>query len=399
MNKLSIKDLPLSGKKVLVRVDFNVPLKDDGSIADDTRIKASLPTIQYILDNNGSIILMSHLGKPKKKDPKLSLSVCAKRLSELVKQPVIMAPDCVGEEVERLAHNLKPKQILLLENLRFHAAEEHPEKDPNFAKSLAKLSDFYVNDAFGTAHRAHSSTATITKYFPHKAAAGFLLEKEIQYLHQSLLSPKRPFFAIVGGAKISTKLGVLFQLAHHVDALFIGGAMAYTFFKEQNIPIGNSLFEKDQIPEVKKILDFCKKKSIPLYLPVDLVITQKLEDTSPFEIISVQDGIPDGWEGVDIGPKTVELWKQILKTGKTIFWNGPLGVFEIKKFAKGTESIALSLSDLKATTIVGGGDSLAAIHALNLDHKFTHLSTGGGASLEYIELGTLPGIEALSEKI
>lgn len=398
MEKLSLRDLPIEGKKVLMRVDFNVPL-ENGKITDDSRIVASLPSIRYILDHEGSLVLMSHLGRPKGNVSKeFSLAPCAKRLGELLNKNVIMAPDCIGPEVERLVQQLKPGEILMLENLRFHPGEEKPKDHPDFVRALAKLGDLYVNDAFGTAHRFHASTAAITQYFEGKAAAGLLLEKEIQFLGEALKNPKKPFYAIVGGAKISTKMGVLKSLLKKADCVIVGGAMAYTFFKAKGYSIGNSLFEPDQIEEARSLLEESKKLGVPLLLPLDTVITHEMKADAITKIVDITQGIPDGWEGVDIGPKTIELFSKELQKAKTILWNGPLGVFEIEQFAKGTRSIAETLGKLNATTIIGGGDSLAAIQAVGLADKMSHLSTGGGASLEYIEFGTLPGIEALSPK-
>jgi phosphoglycerate kinase len=341
---------------------------------------------------------MSHLGRPKNKTPKLSLAPCAKRLSELLKIPVIMAPDCIGPAVEKMAKDLKPGHVMLLENLRFYEAEENPEKDPSFAKKLASLGDIYVNDAFGTAHRKHSSTYTIAKYFPQKALAGFLLEKEISYLGSYLTKPKKPFFAIIGGAKISSKIGVISKLTDKVDELFIGGGMAYTFFKAQGIEMGSSIVEEGEISTVKEILKKCAEKKIKINLPLDLVVADDFKNDAHTKIVSTSENILPPFQGMDIGPKTVDLWSKKLKTAGTIFWNGPLGVFEMPNFAKGTNMIAKALAGSSAITIVGGGDSVSAINHLQLQNKFTHLSTGGGASLEYIEYGTLPGIEALSDK-
>ncbi len=399
MSKLTIQDLDLNNKKVLMRVDFNVPLNQDCTIADDTRIKASLKSIKYILDHNGSLILMSHLGRPKgKKESKLSLKPCAKRLSELLGQEVKMAPDSIGKDVEKMAKKLKTKEIMLLENLRYYEAEEKPEKDPSFAEKLSNLADIYINDAFGTAHRKHSSTYTITKYFPNKAAAGFLLEKEINFLGNNIKNPKRPFFAIIGGAKISTKIGVLLNLADKVDALFIGGAMAYTFLKSKGIDVGNSLIELDRLKDAKKVMEKCKKRNIELYLPTDIVIADDFKNNANKKIISSSENIPQNFEGMDIGPDTIKKWSELLKQAKTILWNGPLGVFELETFAVGTNSIAKAIADTSAISIIGGGDSISAINKLGIADKFSHISTGGGASLEYIEFGTLPGIEALSDK-
>ncbi|HSX26318.1 MAG TPA: phosphoglycerate kinase [Chlamydiales bacterium] len=395
MAKLTLKDLSLKGKRVLMRVDFNVPMKE-GKITDDSRIVAALPSIQYVLDHGASLVLMSHMGRPKgKPDPELSLAPCAKRLSELLKKPVAMAPDCVGPAVEKMASGLRPGQLLLLENLRFHAGEEEPEKDPSFVASLAKLGDLYVNDAFGTAHRAHASTALIAKYFPGKAAAGFLMEKEIAHLSPLLQHPKRPFYAIIGGAKVSTKIGVIKNLLRLIDGLFLGGGMTFTFLKSQSIPIGNSLFEEAEVETARALLAQNKDK---IHLPVDLVIADAFTNEAHRKTIAATAGIPPGWQGMDIGPKTVENWSQLLKKAATVFWNGPVGVFEMPHFAKGTQALAQTLAHTKAETIIGGGDSVAAIQQMGLADQFTHLSTGGGASLEYLEFGHLPGIDALSDK-
>lgn len=389
MDKLTLKNLSLKNKRVLMRVDFNVPQAKDGSINDDSRIRAALPSIKYILKQGASLILMSHLGRPKAKpEPEFSLAPCAKRLSELLHQPVAMAPDCIGPQVETLAKQLKPGQVLLLENLRFHPGEETPDKDPSFAKKLAALGDIYVNDAFGTAHRAHASTAVIAQYFPNKAAAGFLMEQEIAQLSPLLQNPKRPFYAIMGGAKISSKLGIIENLLKRVDALFLGGGMVYTFLKNQGIPIGKSIFEDLKVPLSPKI-----------HLPTDLVIANDMNEKAQMRTVATKEGIPDGWQGVDIGPKTVAEWKPFLQKAATVFWNGPLGVTEIASFAKGTRAIAEILAASPATTIVGGGDSVAAIQQMGLADRFTHLSTGGGASLEFLEFGHLPGIDALSNNL
>lgn len=397
--KLSIKDLDLKNKKILMRVDFNVPF-DHGKITDDSRIKASIPTIQYALDHDAALILMSHLGRPKAKpDSSLSLTPCAIRLSELIKRPVIMAPDARGEEVANLAKNLKSGEVLLLENLRFHPGEEHPELEPSFASSLASLGDLYINDAFGSAHRAHASTVTIAEFFPGKAATGLLMEKEIEYLRSTLLNPKRPFCTILGGAKISTKFKVIEALMKNTDTLLIGGAMAFTFFKSEQIPVGSSLVEDDFLSVAREIIDLYTEPHSRIILPVDMVITQSI-DSGISQVVDMKKGIPDGWMGVDIGPKTIELYRKEIKKAATIFWNGPVGVFEHPPYNKGTNAIAQALAEVQkgAITIVGGGDSAAAVDAAGLTDKISHLSTGGGASLEYIELGQLPGIEALSFK-
>lgn len=399
LRKLSLRDLDVKGKKVLMRVDFNVPLDKTGAISDDTRIRASLPSIQEVLDRGGSVILMSHLGRPKeKKTAEFSLAPCAKRLSELLNTPVIMAEDCVGKEVEAQAKKLQPGQVLLLENLRFHKGEEHPNQDPTFTKQLADLGDAYVDDAFATAHRKHASTYEVPKFFVGKAAAGFLMEREIEFLGELVLHPQRPFCAIIGGAKISTKIGILKALLKKVDVVLIGGAMAYTFMKALGHPIGDSLFEEEFLEEAKEILEASKKGKAKLILPVDHVIANELEETAFTRIVDNTQGIPAGFRGVDIGPKTIEEFFVALKKASTIFWNGPMGVFEIAKFATGTTAIAEILANSPATTVVGGGDSIAALQNAGVIDQITHVSTGGGASLEFIEYGTLPGIDVLSEE-
>jgi phosphoglycerate kinase len=399
MAKLTIQDLPLAGKKVLIRVDYNVPLNKDGSIADDRRIRESLPTIEYALKAGASVILMSHLGRPQSKhDVQYSLGICAKKLSQLTPAPVLFATDCIGKDTDKMIQDLKGGQILLLENLRFYPAEENPSLDPNFAKELAKGADYYVNDAFGTAHRAHSSTAMIESYFPGKAAMGFLMEKELRFLEPLLKNPKRPFFVIVGGAKVSSKIGVLKSLLSHIDALFIGGGMALTFLRAQGMEMGASHIELTQLEEARLLTQLCHEKKIGLYFPQDLIIADHLRADATYKTLPLPDSIPSGWIGVDIGPQTVKTWSEKLKTASTLFWNGPLGVYELAPFARGTEAIAKAASEIQGMTIIGGGDSVAAIQALALQNKFTHLSTGGGASLEFLEKGHLPGIDALSDK-
>lgn len=389
---MKIQDLPLKDKKVLVRVDFNVPFNQEGAISDDTRIREAVPTIEYLRSKGGKVILMSHLGRPDgKKDPKFSLKPCADRLGKLLGTEVKLAPDSVGAQVEEMVGKMGPGEVLMLENLRFYPAEEKPEKDPEFAKQLAKLGNFYINDAFGTAHRAHSSTAVIAQYFKGKRAAGFLLQKEIEFLGRHFEHPKHPFYAVVGGAKVSTKLGVLQSLLGKADALFIGGAMAFTFLKAQGRSIGNSLCEEPLAAEAGK---FLKSANKPIYLPVDFVIAKEYSNDSSKKVVEGE--IPEGWMGLDVGPKTCQLWKEKLQDAKMVFWNGPLGVFEFSNFATGTKRMAETLSELDAVTIAGGGDSVAAINQMGLSEKFSHLSTGGGACLEYIELGTLPGIQALN---
>ncbi|QVL57903.1 MAG: phosphoglycerate kinase [Simkaniaceae bacterium] len=395
MNKLSLHDIEIQGKKVLMRVDFNVPLNEDGSISDDTRIVLALPSIQYILAQGGRLILMSHFGRPKGRvDPELSLKPCAKQLSILLEKEVQFAPDCVGTVAQDMVENLKSGEVLLLENLRFHDGEEHPEKDPEFSKSLAKLGDVYVDDAFGAAHRSHGSTVTITKYFEKKCIMGFLMEREVSYLSKLVLTPKRPFYAIIGGAKIGSKIGVFNALGKKVDAIFIGGGMAFTFFKAIGISIGDSICDDEKLEDAKHFLKECEKLAIQVHLPVDIVITNDVET----QMINIKEGIPEGWKGMDVGPQTVEVWSEDLKKGATIFWNGPMGVFEESVFSHGTNRLAQNLSMMSGEVIVGGGDSIAAINTLHLQNSFAHLSSGGGASLEFIEKGTLPGIEVLTNK-
>lgn len=398
MGRTALTDLPLNGKKVLIRVDFNVPLDKNANITDDMRIEASLPTIHYVLRQGGYPILMSHLGRPKGKViSELSLGPCARRLAYMLGKPVIMAPDCLGEKVHRLIENLQPEESLLLENLRFYPGEEKPHQDPTFAKKLANWGDYYINDAFGTAHRVHSSTVSIVQYFQGRAAAGFLLEKEIKFLSKALLKPRRPFYAIIGGAKVSTKIGVIRSLIGKIDGLFLGGAMAYTFLKAKGMEIGDSKFEPDLVDTATGILDSFQKAGVRLKLPEDHVIVNQLKNDARISVVDNTQGIPPGYVGVDIGPKTIESYSNELRNGATILWNGPVGVFEMSRFAKGTRALADALASIKAIKIIGGGDSVAAIRSENLVHKFTHLSTGGGACLEYIEFGKLPGIEALEE--
>lgn len=391
----SLKQLPLQNKKVLVRVDFNVPLDFQGEVLDASRIEAALPTLHYLLSQGCALIIMTHLGRPKKGFAKeFSLRTVAKEFERLLGFPVQLAPDCVGPAVAKMVEGLKSGQVLMLENLRFHEAEEKPETDPQFAKDLASLADFYVNDAFGTLHRAHASVVDVPKLFPGKAAAGFLLEKEIKFLGYALQNPKRPFLALIGGAKISTKIGVLKALTKKVDSLAIGGGMAFTFLKAQGFSVGNSLVESEFLKEAEYIMDLCQSSKIPLLLPMDLVIAQSIEDTQT-EVRKVSDGVPSGFQGLDIGPESIELFKAEMKKAQTILWNGPMGVFEKKSFAQGTLAIAETFTQCKAITIAGGGETIAALQNINAKNNITHLSTGGGATLEYLELGTLPGIEAL----
>ena len=396
MNKMSIKDIDITNKRVLIRVDFNVPLDDKLNITDDTRIKAALPTIEYALEKQAKVILISHLGRPKGKVAEaMRLKPAAKRLGELLGKQVITLNDCIGDEVKKTVLAMKPGSVALLENLRFYAEEE--KNDPNFAKELASLGDIFVNDAFGTAHRAHASTEGVTKYLP--SVSGFLIEKEIQYLGRVLQNPAKPFVSILGGAKVSDKIGVIENLMDKVDALIIGGGMAYTFLKVQGISIGNSKLEAEKQDLAKDILNKAQAKKITIALPVDHVIADKFEATAQTKISS-DANIPDGWMGLDIGPKTIENFKKILESAKTIIWNGPLGVCEMKPFERGSREIANFIANLyeKVTSIIGGGDTAAAITQFGLENKMSHISTGGGASLEFLEGKALPGIVALRDK-
>ena len=395
MNKLTIDQVELSHKRVLVRVDFNVPLDGD-KVTDDIRIRESLPTIRKIIASKGKCILMSHLGRPKgKRAMEFSLAPAAKRLSELLGQPVIMAPDCVGEEVERVVHQLEPGMVVLLENLRFHPEEE--KNDDDFSKQLAKLGDIYVNDAFGSAHRAHASTEGVTKHL-QPAVAGYLMQKELQYLGKALSNPERPFVAVLGGSKISGKIDVIENLMGKVDTILIGGGMAYTFFRAMGKEIGNSILEVEKVDLAHDLLKRATESPTKLLLPSDSRVSDELKAGVPIRVKS-NDTLSEGEVAGDIGPDTERQYADIIRRAKTVVWNGPMGVFEISEFAQGTKVVAQALADATkagAITVVGGGDSAAAVKKFGLDDKVSHVSTGGGASLEFLEGKELPGVVALT---
>ena len=394
MNKKTIKDIDLKGKKVFVRCDINVPMDENQNITDNTRIVAALPTIKYLLEQNCKLVLASHLGRPKGEfKPEFSLQPVAKELSKLLGREVIMAKDVIGKDAMTKAANLKEGEILLLENVRFH--REETDNDPEFSKKLASMAEIFVNDAFGTAHRAHSSTTGIADYLP--AVSGFLIEKELKFLGNAVNNPERPFVAILGGAKVSDKIGVIDSLLEKVDTLMIGGGMAYTFFKAQGYGVGNSICEMDKLDLAKQAMEKAKQKGVKLLLPVDTKVGKEYKPDTESKTVKYTE-IPDDWEGFDIGEETIKLFSDELKNAKTVVWNGPLGLFEFEQFAVGTNSIAKVLSEIDATTIIGGGDSAAAVKKAGLEDKMTHISTGGGASLEFLEGKKLPGIEALMDK-
>ncbi len=398
MNKLTIDDIQLKNKRVLVRVDFNVPLDEKGKVANDKRIVASLPTIKKILQDGGKAILMSHLGRPKgKRVPEMSLAPVAKRLEQLLGKPVKFINDCIGPEVEKAVSELKSGECLLLENLRFY--EEEEKNDPEFAKKLASLGDVYINDAFGTAHRAHASTDGVTKFFK-QCAAGYLMQEELKFLGMALADPQRPFVAILGGAKISGKIDVITNLMDKVDTILIGGGMAFTFYKAMGKEIGKSLLESDKIDLAKEILKKSEEKKVNFKLPQDVVVAPEAKEDAPIQVVE-KDAIPSDMQGLDIGPKTLKQFAEVLEKAKTVVWNGPMGVFEVSKFAEGTIKIAQELAKITeqgATTIVGGGDSASAVAKAGLKDKLSHISTGGGASLEFLEGKILPGVAALTDK-
>ncbi|MBI5417974.1 phosphoglycerate kinase [Candidatus Poribacteria bacterium] len=395
MNKLSISDIKLDGKRILMRVDFNVPMDEKGNIIDDSRIRETIPSIKYAIEHGGKLILCTHIGRPKGVlDPKLKTDGVAQKLSELINHPVRKIDMCVGHEVEEITRNMKSGEILFLENIRFY--KEETANDERFSRQLGALADVYINDAFATVHRAHCSTASVAKYVP-VAGAGFLLQKEINYFVKLLENPKRPFLAILGGAKISGKIEAVQNLMNKVDAFLIGGGMAYTFLKSIGNPVGNSLVELDRIEIARQTMQESINRTIEMILPIDHVIGDKFSADANLKVVT-RGNIPDGWEGMDIGPKTVEMFAGYISHAKTIVWNGPMGVFEFPNFAHGTFEIARLLNDSSATTVIGGGDSVAAVMQAGYTKNITHISTGGGASLELLEGKELPGITLLTDK-
>ena len=394
MSKKTVRDIDLKNKRVLVRVDFNVPQDDAGKITDDSRIVGALPTIRYLVEQQAKVVLMSHLGRPKGEvNMKYSLAPAAERLSELLGQPVKMAKDVIGTDADQVVAGLKVGEVCLLENLRFHKEEE--KNAPEFAKKLASYGDIYVNDAFGTAHRAHASTEGVAHYLP--AVSGFLIEKELQFLGKALEDPDRPFVAILGGAKVSDKIGVINNLLEKVDVLIIGGGMAFTFAKAQGGEIGKSLLEADRLDYAREMIEKAKRKGVQLLLPVDTVAADAFSNDAKIEVVPTEK-IPEGYMGLDIGPKAQQAFADAIRSAKTVVWNGPMGVFEMSNFAKGTQAVAKALAESGATTIIGGGDSAAAVVQLGYGDKMSHISTGGGASLEYLEGLVLPGVAALNDK-
>lgn len=395
MAKVSIADLNLKGKRVLIRVDFNVPLNDKQEVTDDTRIRAALPTIRHAMGQGAKVLLVSHLGRPKGKVvPGMNLAPVAAQLSQLLGQPVTMASDCIGDTVKAAVAALQPGQVLMLENCRFHAGDE--KNDEAMSRALAELCDVFVNDAFGSAHRAHASTVGVTKFVP-VSACGLLMAKELDYLGRAVTNPARPFVAVLGGAKVSDKIGVLKNLVTKVDALLVGGGMAYTFLKAQGMEVGASLLERDKQDVAKEILNEARAKGVTFLLPMDHIIAEKAEATAVTRMAD-STAIPTGWMGLDIGPKAREAFAKLIQGAKTVVWNGPMGVFELAPFREGTFAVARAIASSGATSIVGGGDSVAAVTQAGVADKMTHISTGGGASLEFLEGIELPGVAALTDK-
>lgn len=393
MQKKTLRDVEVKGKRVLMRVDFNVPLDADKNVTDDNRIQAALPSIQYVIEHGGKLILVSHLGRPKGEvKDEFRLNPAAKRLEELLGKPVLKLDDCIGDQVKEQVMALNNGDVVVLENVRFHA--EETKNDESFAKELASLAELYVNDAFGTCHRAHASTEGVTKFLP--SYAGFLVEKEIEYFSKATGAPEKPFITILGGAKVSDKIPVIENLIDKVDTFIIGGGMCYTFLKAQGVTIGDSKLEEDKVDFAKELLEKVQAQGKKILLPVDHVIANKFAEDADVQV--VEGDIPEGWMGLDIGPKTIELFKQELASSKTVVWNGPSGVFEMKPFAQGTKALAEYLADADAVTILGGGDTAAAAKIFGVADKMSHISTGGGASLEFLEGKVLPGVAALLDK-
>jgi phosphoglycerate kinase len=398
LKKLTVRDLPLSGKRVLTRVDFNVPLDREGRVSDSTRIEASMPTIRYMIEKGGRIILMSHLGRPKGKPvASMSLAPVAQKLGSFLRKDVAFAQDCIGESARNVAFSLKDGDVALLENLRFHPEEE--ANDEGFSRELASLGELYVNDAFGSAHRAHASTVGVTKHLK-LCAAGFLMQKEVDYLGRVLENPKRPFVAIFGGAKVSDKIGVVRNLLGRIDTILVGGGMMFTFLAAKGLKVGQSILELESIPVAKEIMEKAKETGVALVLPVDCVVSSSAKEAAETKIVPVEN-MPDGLAGVDIGPRTIEQFREALADARTVLWNGPMGVFEIEAYSAGTDAVARMLAEATssgAITVVGGGDSAAAIVKAGLENRVSHVSTGGGASLEFLEGLELPGVAALTNK-
>jgi phosphoglycerate kinase len=394
LNKKTVRDIDVVGKRVLVRVDFNVPLDlQTGAIADDTRIRVALPTITYLRDNGARVIICSHLGRPTNKDQALTLVPVAQRLSQLLDQEVKTSPNCIGAEVEQMASTLEDGEILVLENLRFHPEEE--KNDPAFAQALARLAEVFVNDAFGTAHRAHASTVGVTKYLP--SVAGFLIEKELETMDKALNNPDRPVSALIGGAKISDKMGVLENILDKVDSLLVAGGMGATFLKSLKYEMGQSLVEEEKVGLAQKLIDRATEKGVHLLLPSDVVVANKFDAEAKLRTVSIK-SVPHGWYVMDIGPETIKQFAAKLRKSKTVIWNGPVGVFEFSHFRKGTQALAEVIAGMDATTVIGGGSTAEAVQEMGLVHKMTHVSTGGGASLKFLEGKPLPGVNALLDK-